>query len=145
MKKDEKMVEKDELKEVRQRKLYNLLKRRGNNFILQKDVANLLPKYYPYNDIYDFHNSTSRMLMTRDIQEINDSDAFEKIIISSTSGIKLSTKREFQSYINSQYAAAFAKLKRVRRKSEKGARDGQYVCGVNLDDVDHIVSAFIDE
>ena len=85
------------------------------------------------------------MIMTKDIQAINDSSDYEKIIISSAQGIKLSTKREFEGYINSQFASVFARLKRVRRKAEKGKMDGQIKAGLSLEDIDHIISAFIDE
>ena len=141
-------VEKTEelsLDEKRQRKLFNFLKRRGNHFTLQQTIADALPKYYPYNNRYNFHDSRARMIMTKDIQTINDSDKYEKIIISSVQGIKLSTKREFNGYINSQFASVFARLKRVRRKAEKGNMDGQAIMGVSLEDVDHIISAFIEE
>ena len=112
---------------------------------MQQTIADALPKYYPYNNRYNFHDSRARMIMTKDIQTINDSDKYEKIIISSVQGIKLSTKREFNGYINSQFASVFARLKRVRRKAEKGNMDGQAIMGVSLEDVDHIISAFIEE
>ena len=133
------------LEERRQRKLFNFLKRRGNNYTLQQTVADALPKYYPYDSNYNFHDSRARMTMTKDIQKINDSDEYEKIIISSAQGIKLSTKREFEGYINSQLASVFARLKRVRRKAEKGHMDGYVKMGVSFKDIDHIISAFIDE
>ena len=133
------------LEEKRQKRLFNYLKKRGNHFTLQQTIADALPKFYPYDNRYNFHDSRARMIMTKDIQKINDSSEYEKIIISSAQGIKLSTKREFEGYINSQFASVFAKLKRVRRKAEKGHMDGQAIMGVSLEDVDHIISAFIEE
>lgn len=133
------------LEEKRQKRLFNYLKSRGNHFTLQQTVADALQKYYPYDSRYNFHDSRARMLMTKDIQKINDSPDYEKIIISSSQGIKLSTKREFEGYINSQFASVFARLKRVRRKAEKGHMDGQMRMGVNFDEIDHIISAFISE
>ena len=53
--------------------------------------------------------------------------------------------KEFEGYINSQFASVFARLKRVRRKAEKGKMDGQIKAGLSLEDIDHIISAFIDE
>lgn len=133
------------LDEIRRKRLFNLLKRNGNHFMLQQDVADRLPKFYPYDSRYDFHNSRSRMLMTKDIQEINDSPDYEKIIISSATGIKLSTKREFRDYIDGQYAQVMTRLRRVRTKEAKGNMDGQVRAGVSGDDIDRIISAFIDE
>ena len=141
----EKNVEMLTLEERRQRKLFNFLKRRGNNYTLQQTIADALPKYYPYDGRYNFHDSRARMIMTKDIQKINDSFEYEKIIISSAQGIKLSTKREFKKYIDSQLASVFARLQRVRRKAEKGHMDGQIRLGVSFKDIDHIISAFIDE
>lgn len=140
-----KNVKEMSLDEKRQLRLFNFLKRRGNHFTLQQTIADALPKFYSYDSRYNFHDSRARMIMTKDIQTINDSADYEKIIISSAQGIKLSTKREFEGYINSQFASVFAKLKRVRRKAEKGRMDGQAVAGVSLDDVDHIIEAFISE
>ena len=133
------------LEEKRQRRLFNYLKKRGNHFTLQQTIADALPKFYPYDNRYNFHDSRARMIMTKDIQKINDSSEYEKIIISSAQGIKLSTKREFEGYINSQFASVFARLKRVRRKAEKGHMDGQMKIGVSFEDIDHIISAFINE
>ena len=133
------------LEEKRQKRLFNYLKGRGNQFTLQQTIADALPKFYPYDSRYNFHDSRARMIMTKDIQKINDSPDYEKIIISSSQGIKLSTKKEFKKYIDSQLASVFARLKRVRRKAEKGNLDGQMKFGVNFDEIDHIISAFIDE
>lgn len=133
------------LEEKRQKRLFNYLKKRGNHFALQQTIADALPKFYPYDNRYNFHDSCARMIMTKDIQKINDSSDYEKIIISSAQGIKLSTKREFEGHINSQFASVFARLKRVRRKAEKGHMDGQMKIGVSFEDIDHIISAFIDE
>ena len=133
------------LDEKRQKKLFNFLKRRGNNFTLQQTIADALPKFYSYDNRYNFHDSRARMIMTKDIQIINDSPQYEKIIISSAKGIKLSTKREFEGYINSQFASVFARLKRVRRKAAKGRMDGQMKIGVSFDEIDHIINAFIEE
>ena len=133
------------LEEKRQKRLFNYLKKRGNHFTLQQTIADALPKFYPYDNRYNFHDSRARMIMTKDIQKINDSSEYEKIIISSAQGIKLSTKKEFEGYINSQFASVFARLKRVRRKAEKGRMDGLRKIGVSFEDIDHIISAFIDE
>ena len=131
--------------DTRQRRLYNFLKRRGNHFTLQQTVADALPKFYAYDSRYNFHDSSARMWMTKDIQTINDSPDYEKIIISSASGIKLSTKREFTDYIKSQYALVWSKYHRTRRKEQKGAKDGQSVLGDSAEGIDHIIEAFIGE
>ena len=143
MKKNKELIE--EQSKTRQRRLYNFLKRRGNHYTLQKTVADCLSKFYIYDSQYDFHNSAARLQMTKDIQSINESDEYEKIIISSAQGIKLSTKREFSDYIKKEYAYVFAKLKRIHHKKKKGSMDGQIVCGVNSTDIDHIIEAFIEE
>ena len=128
----------------RQKKLYNLLKRNGNKFIEQKDVADKLYKYYPYDRTKYFHNCNERMTMTKDIQEINNSPDFEKIIISSSQGIKLSTKKEFNSYIKSQFNLLTAMWKRLWVKANKGKLDKQLKIDIETFNLKEI-SSFIEE
>lgn len=113
----------DELQLKRQRKLYNFLIRNGNKYIEQRDVADHLYKYYPYNRNKYFHNCKERMMMTDDIRAINNSSEFEKIIIQGSDGIKIATKKEFNRYMKSQLSTITAMWKRWWVKVNKGKLD----------------------
>lgn len=110
----------------RQKALYEYLEGRGDDWTLQGEVACDLNDYYNINyyflahDYSEFHDTPIRSLMTRDIRAINDSDEFEKIIISSSKGIKLANEEEFSKFISKQYASVFRRLQRVRTKEKKG-------------------------
>lgn len=110
---------------TRQWKLYNFLKARGNYYAKQIDVARSFSEYYYFDEKENFHDSQARLLMTKDIRAINDSGIIQKIIISNSKGIKLSTEDEFMRYIRSEFGAIFRKLNRTRRKAGKAARNGQ--------------------
>lgn len=109
---------------IRQTALYNYLLDRGNQWTLQEQVATELFEWYYYTKD-DFHNSNARLIMTKDIRAINESESCPKIIISSPNGIKLATEKEFNRYIKSEYVSVFKKLKRIRQKERKGQLNGQ--------------------
>ncbi len=107
----------------RQRALYEFLEQEGDKWTTQMDLAFALDGWYNTAEFcgeMDFHNTPVRCLMTRDIQAINENPNFEKIIISSSKGIKLANEEEFAKYISKQYASVFRKLQRVRIKEKKG-------------------------
>lgn len=114
---------------VRQQILYNYLEQRGDQWTTQEQVAKELMELYDTKSVFfnevNFHDSKARHIMTRDIQIINESDHFPKIIISGAKGIKLANEKEFSTYIKSQYASVFRRLKRVRGKERKGNLNGQ--------------------
>lgn len=104
----------------RQIALYEYLERKGDKWTTQQDVAfDLMEDYFFYTSEI-FHDSHARILMTKDIRAINDSAECEKIIISSSKGIKLANEEEFSKYISKQYASVFRRLQRVRTKEKKG-------------------------
>lgn len=126
---------------ARQWRLYDLLKAQGDTWTKQRELAELLPDLYPIA-AGNFHDSGARLLMTRDIREINKSDVIQKIIISSKKGVKLANEEEAQRYIAGKYSAVFGGLDRVRRLERKAGLDGQtrLIFGRERD----IISAFID-
>ena len=109
----------------RQEALYAYLLQCGNQWISMKQIAMRLDDWYPDITWSRFHDSTCRRWITKDIQEINESPDFEKIILSSSNGIKLADKAEFEYFIASEYAEIFRKLKRVRMLAKKGGLDRQ--------------------
>lgn len=110
---------------ARQICLYDYLESQGDKWNRQEDIAYALNRWYLPRISEDFHNSVSRSLMTKDIQTINESAEIQKIIISSSRGIKLANEAEFVDYIKNQYNSVFRKLKRIRIKERKGLMNGQ--------------------
>lgn len=108
----------------RQWALYNLLRDNPDRFFKQSEISERIPEYEATED-GAFHDSAARLQMTRDIRALNDSPIIQKIIISTTNGIKIANKEEFQTYISREYASIFRRLKRTRRKAQKGGLDGQ--------------------
>lgn len=86
----------------------------------------------------DYHNSTERTLITDDCREISISPDFDKIIISSSKGIKIANEAEFDRYIKSQYNATIRKLARIYKMAKKGNRNGQ------IDFGGHTVESFLE-
>lgn len=125
----------------RQWALYTYLKERGDEWTLQADIAAALPEYY-FGTPKDFHDSPARMQMTADIRAINDSAVIQKVIISSSKGIKIANSEEFDRYIRKEIMAAVRRLMRAKYKAQKGSRDGQmrFVIGSERD----TIKAFID-
>lgn len=110
---------------TRQWKLYNFLKARGDYYTKQIEIARRLRKFYYFNEAENFHDSQARLLMTKDIRQINESGTIQKIIISNSKGVKLSNEEEFIRYMHGEFGAIFRKLNRARTKAGKAARHGQ--------------------
>lgn len=110
---------------ARQWRLYNHLKESGDTWEKQRDIARSLPELYPITEGQPFHDSGARLLMTKDIQAINKSDIIQKIIISSSQGVKLANKEEARQFIAGRLASVIAALERVRKLERKAGLDGQ--------------------
>lgn len=127
----------------RQWELYNFLKKQGDQWTYQLDVALVLKDFYNFTDSNEsFHDSAARMQMTADIRAINESDVIQKVIIASSKGIKIANSEEFDRYIRKEIMAAVRRLMRAKYKASKGSRDGQtrLVFGSERD----TIKAFID-
>ncbi len=127
----------------RQRMLYELLLLYNEYPIKQADIGRIFIADYDDCDCKDYHNSHARQVLTKDIRTINNDLSVEKIIISTSKGIKLATKDEAVKYIQSQYAAVFRKLKRIRTLEKKARLNGQFK--ILTDENGDFVSTFVDE
>lgn len=108
----------------RQWNLYCALKELGDQWITQKQLAELIG-YYSFDRNENFHDTQARKLMTKDIRAINESNVIQKIIITGSKGVKLATREEFAKYVNCEFKSVLAKLQRVRNKYKKAGLDGQ--------------------
>lgn len=113
----------EETKE-RQEALYRFLLSRGDKWTSMAQATDSV-KQYPAYFTTNYHNSTARRLLTRDIEQMNVSSNFDKIIISSSFGIKLATRKDFDKFLEAELREVFSKLKRLRQIAKKGSRDQQ--------------------
>ncbi|MBQ9347888.1 MAG: hypothetical protein IJT94_11230 [Oscillibacter sp.] len=109
---------------ARQEELYKFLLGRGDKWTSMEQTTDTI-RLYPAYFRTTYHNSTARRLLTRDIETINLSGRYEKVIISGTKGIKLATRDEFSRFVKAECREIFAKLKRVRQIIRKGSDDQQ--------------------
>lgn len=132
----------------RQWALYRFLKEQGDQWTKQITVAEKIYEtsgkhYGDSGKHYDsFHDSPARMQMTADIRAINDSDVIQKVIISSSKGVKIANGAEFERYIRKEIGAAIRKLLRAKRKAAKGKLNGQMRFVFNSEQ--ETVKSFID-
>ena len=111
-------------KAARQEALYNFLLSRGDKWTSMEQCTDSV-KEYPAFFTGHYHNSHARRLLTADIEYINGSDAYPKIIVSGSQGVKLATETEFAKFLVSETKEVFRKLSRLRRIARKGSRDQQ--------------------
>lgn len=109
---------------ARREALYDFLLSRGDKWTSMEQTTDSIPLYPAYFKT-TYHNSTARRLLTGDIEAVNSSDKFEKIIISGRRGIKLANENDFEKFLKSEFGEIFRKLRRVRRIAQKGSRDQQ--------------------
>lgn len=117
-------MQNNDISKARQEKLYRFLLSRGDAWTSMEQTTDSIPEYPTYFRT-NYHNSMARRMLTRDIEQINSSDEFEKIIISGNRGIKLSSATEFERFIRAELSEIFRKLKRVRSLIKKGSLDQQ--------------------
>lgn len=128
---------------TRQIALYEFLLDKGDEWTPQAEIARELYANYGNAECClepkDYHNTTERGYISDDIRAINISPSFEKIIISSSKGVKIANEEEFDRYIKAQYNATIRKLSRIYKMAKKGNRNGQ------IDFGGHTVEAFLEK
>lgn len=109
---------------ARQEALYDFLLARGDKWTSMEQTTDSIPMYPTYTRS-TYHNSTARRLLTKDIEAVNSSDSFDKIIVSGNMGIKLANENDFEKFLKTEFCEIFRKLKRVLWIAKKGSRDQQ--------------------
>lgn len=122
----------------RQVALYDYLLSRGDKWTSMERVTDSI-SLYPAFFTSNYHNSTARRMLTKDIRDINSSDTFFKIIISGSDGIKLATENELSKFLSAETAEVLEKLKIIRKIMKKVSRDQQ------IDLEGRIAEAFLKE
>lgn len=82
----------------------------------------------------NYHETLERKVLSNSIADINGSTEFEKIIISSSKGIKIASENDFAAHIRRQYIAIFRKLRRIRAMEKKARLHNQI--GIDGETVD---------
>ena len=117
---------KDPYRQERQAALYDYLLSRGNNWTSMEQVTDSI-SLYPAFFTSNYHDSTARRLLSKDIWEINHSDTFFKVIVSDDSGkgIKIGTEEETYRFVGRELKEVFKKLSHNRKLIRKCKRDQQ--------------------
>ena len=109
---------------ARQWKLYNYLNEQGNKWSSLKQIVQAL-NYGEVKPNQTFNNSVARRLVTKDRQELNNSDEIEKIIICGKKGLKLASKEEATEYIHNSRQSLLNALSRLYKIQRKAGLDQQ--------------------
>lgn len=114
----------------RQKELYNLLIKLSEvwptRWWSKETLCDILNRFYPrYLENNSEHNSISFGRLRRDIREINRSDNYQKIIVSSKEGYKLATAEEATKYIKSRFKRDLKSLKLDWHLKKKYELNGQ--------------------
>jgi len=110
----------------RQWKLYELLKDNTHRWITQLEIQQTMKLEYPdYDGQQNFHDSGARLWITNDVQKINESDVIQKIILSSSNGIKIASADEYRVWSANKWKSLKQQLARLAWKDHKARLDGQ--------------------
>ena len=118
----------------RRQTLYRFLLSRGDKWTSMEQTTDSI-RLYPAYFKTTYHNSVARRMLTADIEAINNSDQFDKIIVSGNRGIKLATEPEFERFLDAELREVFGKLRRLRRLARKVSRDQQMDLEGRIQDV----------
>ena len=110
----------------RQWKLYELLKENTHRWITQLEIQQTMKLEYPdYDGQKNFHDSNARYDISEDIRKINQSDVIQKIVLSSSQGIKIASAEEYRVWSQNKWASLKQQLARLAWKDHKARLDGQ--------------------
>lgn len=110
----------------RQWKLYELLKTTSDRWITQQEIYDILKDDYKGIEVgVNFHDSMARINITNDIQKINESQVIQKIILSTSNGIKIANEEEYRTYSINKWKSIKRMISRLAWKDNKAKLDGQ--------------------
>lgn len=110
----------------KQWRLYDLLKDNTHRWITQLEIQQTLKEEYPdYDGQQNFHDSGARLWITNDVQKINESDVIQKIILSSSQGIKIASAEEYRVWSQNKWKSLKQQISRLAWKDHKARLDGQ--------------------
>lgn len=109
----------------RQTYLYYYLDFNKDKWRKREKILKDLSDIYFYESQPNFNDSTAARTLTKDIQEINDSDLGVLIISNTKKGIKLATKEEAREQLRREQIELLSKWKRWHNKVKKIGLNGQ--------------------
>lgn len=109
----------------RQTYLYYYLDFNKDKWRKRERILKDLSDIYFYESQPNFNDSTAARTLTKDIQEINDSDLGVLIISNTKKGIKLATKEEAREQLRREQIELLSKWKRWHNKVKKIGLNGQ--------------------
>ena len=107
--------------------LYRLLRENKNSWITEHYIYKKLKRFYKefdYNE-NNFHDSFSRVRIGKDILELNNSERIQKIILSSSKGVKIADRDEYKRWSDLRWSSLKRMISRLVIKDEKFKLDGQ--------------------
>ena len=107
----------------RQWVLYEFLKSQ-NDWVKQKHISSSLPDLYGTDDT-PFHDTMARLNITNDIRAIKKSDIIQKIIISSSKGVKIANEHDFSLYFDHKLIALKKQMKLLYKQLKKAQLNNQ--------------------
>ena len=125
-------------------RLYDYLKKKGDVWTTQYEIIRDLREFYGEIDCDNFHDSSVRHQLTKDIRTINESDYLPKPILSGGKGVKIANKQEFDLYIGSNINSVVNRLKRLKKLAQKGNNHNQYRLKMS-EYQKEVYDAFLDE
>ena len=117
------MEKKSELT-TRQWKLYEFLKSQ-EDWVKQEHISSSLPEYSVTEKDTPFHDTMARINITNDIRAIKKSDIIQKIVISTTKGVKIATQDDFGIYFDRKLKALKKQMKLLYKQLKKAQLNNQ--------------------
>lgn len=109
---------------TRQWELYKLLKLNyaDGKFISKREICDLLPQYYTYDENTNRHNVD----IEKDIRAINDDNVIQKCIVSNRTGYKIGNEEECNEYLKRRFTSIFNSLKSLYGIKKRLQNNNQY-------------------
>ena len=108
----------------RQWHLYEFLKQQ-TDWVKQEHISSSLPEYSVTEKDTPFHDTASRLNITNDIRMIKKSDVIQKIIISSSKGVKIASEDDFGIYFDHKLIALKSQMKLLYKQLKKAQANNQ--------------------
>ncbi len=109
---------------TRQWKLYEFLKSQ-EDWVKQEHISSSLPEYSVTEKDTPFHDTMARINITNDIRAIKKSDVIQKIVISTTKGVKIATQDDFGIYFDHKLKALKKQMKLLYKQLKKAQANNQ--------------------
>jgi hypothetical protein len=94
------------------------------------DIQKRFPTHYPRTSQNDYHDMGISMI-TKDIQEINNSYEVGYFVLSNSNGVKVANENEAMKELNKEKMAILRKLARLQHNFKKAKQNNSYKFDLN--------------